>query len=445
MTKEKQVMNTSFDPLAYPSLRASRIPWLGEVPEHWLLQRGKQLLKKMERPVSEDDEVITCFRDGEVTLRSNRRTEGFTESLQEIGYQGIRKGDLVIHQMDAFAGSVGVSDSDGKGTPVYSVCETAPHANAQYYALVIREMARNQWILALAKGIRERSTDFRYATLAAEPLPVPPPDEQAAIVRYLDDADQRIRAYVSAKERLIALLEEERQAIIHQAVTRGLDPNVKLKPSGVEWLGDVPEHWQRFRIKNILQPIDQRSLTGSETLLSLRRDYGIVVYDQHFSRPSQGESLVGYKLVKKDQLVVNRMQANNGLIFDSTLTGLVSPDYSVFRKKHPTEMRFLSELLRTQFYRTYFRRNATGLGTGTAGFLRLYDDTFLETPVILPSMDEQTAIVESLNATETKFDNDSNRVRRQMELMEEYRNRLIADVVTGKIDVRQNAVQLDVE
>ena len=232
----------------YPSYKASGIPWTAEIPEHWVAERGKHILEKMERPVSEDDEVITCFRDGEVTLRRNRRTEGFTESLKEIGYQGIRKGDLVIHEMDAAAGAVGVSDADGKGTPVYSVCKPTSKAEAYYYAHVIREMARSEWILALAKGIRERSTDFRYATLAAELLPAPPLDEQAAIVRYLDDADQRIREYVSAKERLIALLEEERQAVIHQAVTQGLNPNVRLKPSGVEWLGDVPEHWEVIQL-----------------------------------------------------------------------------------------------------------------------------------------------------------------------------------------------------
>ena len=228
----------------YPKYKPAGIQWLENIPDHWEIEKGKRILHKMERPVSDEDEVVTCFRDGMVTLRKNRRTEGFTEALQETGYQGIRNGDLVIHQMDAFAGAIGVSDSDGKGTPVYTVCIPAAEANAHYYALIVREMARSQWVLALAKGIRERSTDFRYATLSRENLPLPPLKEQAAIVRYLDAADQKIQAYISAKEKLIALLEEQRQTIIHQAVTRGLDPNVKLKPSGVEWLGDVPEHWE---------------------------------------------------------------------------------------------------------------------------------------------------------------------------------------------------------
>ena len=169
------------------------------MPEHWYVTRGKNLFTKVDRPVREGDEVVTCFRDGSVTLRKNRRTRGFTESLKEIGYQGIRTGDLVIHAMDAFAGAVGVADSDGKGTPVYAVCEPKPNADAHYHAFVIREMARSQWILSLATGIRERSTDFRFGTYASQRVPLPPLPEQKAIVRYLNYFDRRIRRYIAAK------------------------------------------------------------------------------------------------------------------------------------------------------------------------------------------------------------------------------------------------------
>ena len=228
----------------YSEYKQTEIAWLSAIPSHWKVERAKRLFRKMDRPVSESDEVVTCFRDGTVTLRKNRRLRGFTESLKEIGYQGIHKGDLVIHAMDAFAGAVGVANSDGKGTPVYSVCEPALGINAHYYAFTIREMARSQWILALAKGIRERSTDFRFEAFAAQFVPVPPTDEQAAIVRYIDHMDRRIRRYIRAKQKLIKLLEEQKQAVIQQAVTRGLYPNVRLKHSGLEWLGEVPEHWE---------------------------------------------------------------------------------------------------------------------------------------------------------------------------------------------------------
>ena len=142
-------MNLGFHP--YPAYKPSGVPWLGDVPEHWEMRRGGWLFHKMGRPVRDGDEVVTCFRDGTVTLRKNRRTEGFTESLQEIDYQGVRRGDLVIHQMDAFAGAVGVSDSDGKATPVYSVCQPRQQADSFYYAHTVREMARSQWILALCQ------------------------------------------------------------------------------------------------------------------------------------------------------------------------------------------------------------------------------------------------------------------------------------------------------
>ena len=207
----------------YPAYKPSGLPWLGDVPEHWQVRRARWLFRKMDRPAGNADEVITCFRDGTVTLRKNRRTEGFTESLKEIGYQGIRQGDLVIHQMDAFAGAAGVSDSDGKGTPVYSVCRPALQANPFYFAHMVREMARRQWILALAKGIRERSTDFRYSEFAKQPLPLPPLSEQRAIVEHLDKATADIDAAIALARRQIELLQEYRTRLIADVVTGKLD------------------------------------------------------------------------------------------------------------------------------------------------------------------------------------------------------------------------------
>src|SRR6185503_8248522 len=185
----------------YPTMTETSVPWLDRLPADWKLQRGKWLFKKMNRLVRDTDEVVTCFRDGTVTLRKNRRLRGFTESLKEIGYQGIRRGDLVIHEMDAFAGAIGVADCDGKGTPVYSVCQPGPTANSFYFALLLREMARNQWIQALATGIRERSTDFRFDDFGSLVMPLPPLPEQNAIVRFLDYEGRRIQRYIRAKQK----------------------------------------------------------------------------------------------------------------------------------------------------------------------------------------------------------------------------------------------------
>src|SRR5690625_1615893 len=172
----------------YPEYKDSGVEWLGEIPKHWRIEKGKWQFNEENRPTREEDEVVTCFRDGVVTLRANRRTDGFTNALKEHGYQGIRKGDLVIHAMDAFAGAIGVSDSDGKSTPVYSACvpRNEDIVDPYFYAYYMRHIALSGLLVAMAKGIRERSTDFRYKDFAELALATPPIDEQKAIVSFLD-------------------------------------------------------------------------------------------------------------------------------------------------------------------------------------------------------------------------------------------------------------------
>nr|WP_257003948.1 restriction endonuclease subunit S [Haemophilus aegyptius] len=202
-------------------LKDSGVEWIGQVPEHWDVQRSKFIFKKIERKVNEEDQIVTCFRDGQVTLRANRRTEGFTNALKEHGYQGIRKGDLVIHAMDAFAGAIGISDSDGKATPVYSVC--LPHdkqkIDVYFYAYYLRNLALSGFISSLAKGIRERSTDFRYSDFAELLLPIPPYLEQQKIADYLDTQTAKIDQAIALKTAHIEKLKEYKSVLINDVVT----------------------------------------------------------------------------------------------------------------------------------------------------------------------------------------------------------------------------------
>ena len=200
-------------------MKDSGIPWIGEIPEHWKLQRAKVMFRKEKRRVRSSDEVVTCFRDGTVTLRKNRRTKGFTESFTESGYQGVRKGDLVIHQMDAFAGAIGVSDSDGKGTSVYHCCTPKGEFDVYYYAFVLRRMAKSGFIQSLYRGIRERSSDFNFNVFGNQYLPVPPLSEQQAIVAYIDSKLQKIDQYMCNLQREIDYLKEFKQRLISDAVT----------------------------------------------------------------------------------------------------------------------------------------------------------------------------------------------------------------------------------
>ncbi len=201
------------------SLKKSGVKWLGDIPVHWEIKRAKYLFQLNKREPIDTDGIVTAFRDGQVTLRANRRTDGFTNSFKEVGYQRVLKGDLVIHAMDAFAGAVGVSDSDGKCTPVYSCCTPIGNINATFYARMIRNMALSGYIESLAKGIRERSTDFRWREFAEQKLPIPPLDEQLAINSFIDRQLTRIEPLIEKTQLSIELLREHRSALITAAVT----------------------------------------------------------------------------------------------------------------------------------------------------------------------------------------------------------------------------------
>ncbi|MDS1371612.1 restriction endonuclease subunit S [Aliarcobacter butzleri] len=199
----------------------SGVEWIGEIPKHWNVEKGKRLFQQMKRPVRDTDEIVTCFRDGEVTLRTNRRIDGFTNALKEHGYQGIRKGDFVIHNMDAFAGAIGISDSDGKSTPVYSVCRPWNESMvfSEYYAKYLRNLALQDFILSLAKGIRERSTDFRFKDFGELEYPLPPKDEQQQIVEHIETQTTKIDKAIELQQNYISKLKEYKASLIDSVVT----------------------------------------------------------------------------------------------------------------------------------------------------------------------------------------------------------------------------------
>ena len=443
----------SADLKPYPAMKDSGVPWLGEVPTYWEVRRLKSWLDVNEFVLSEDTDPEYTFEyldigsvaTGRLTAKPERIRFGNSPSRAR---RVVRPGDTIVSTVRTYLKAVWHAEHPGDdlvASTGFAVLTPPRGAFPRFVSYFCQSDPFTNRVTAEAVGIAYPAiAETRLGTFE---VCIPPYPEQAAIVRFLDHADRRIRRYIRAKQQLIALLEEQKQATIHQAVTGQIDvrtgrPYAAYRDSGVEWLGSAPEHWERRRLKTLLRPVDHRSVDGNETLLSLRRDHGVVIYAEHFSRPSQGNSLVGFKVVVPGQLVVNRLQANNGLIFCSALGGLVSPDYSVFERRTAVQTRYLSDLLRTTAYRAHFRRWSTGLGTGTAGFLRIYDDDFLATPVALPSSAEQAAIVAYVDRVVADVATSTDRAERQVDLIREYRTRLIADVVTGKLDVREAAAGL---
>lgn len=198
-------------------MKDSGIPWVGQFPTHWTKKKGKYILRYMSKPVKQDDGVITCFRDGEVTLRSNRREDGFTMADKEIGYQGVDVGDLVVHGMDGFAGAIGISDSRGKASPVLNVLNTKQ--NKKYIMYYLRSMAYGEVFTALSTGIRVRSCDLRWNKLAELLYPLPPIDEQNNIVNHIDNQIARTNEIIADKKSQIETLDGYKKSLIYEYVT----------------------------------------------------------------------------------------------------------------------------------------------------------------------------------------------------------------------------------
>lgn len=195
----------------------SGIQWIGEMPKHWKCIRGKYFLKYIQKPIREDDGVVTCFRDGEVTLRSNRREDGFTMADKEIGYQGIDIGDLVVHGMDGFAGAIGISDSRGKASPVLNVLDTSQ--NKRYVMYFLRSMAYSDVFLALATGIRVRSCDLRWNKLSELYYPIPPLVEQDEIVNKIDSIVDKVNDVIAEKRKQLETLDLYKKSLIFECIS----------------------------------------------------------------------------------------------------------------------------------------------------------------------------------------------------------------------------------
>lgn len=404
----------------YSAYKPSGIEWLGDIPRHWTVKK----LKSMSRMKS--GEGITSFGiegEGTFPVYGGNGIRGYAESFTHdgdyilVGRQGALCGN--VHRV---SGKFWASEHAIVVTPFSWV-------NVDWFGSVLRVMDLNQYSISAAQpGLAVE----RVVQLA---IPAPPLPEQQAIADFLDIADARISRYIAAKRRMITLLEEQKQAIINQAVTRGLDPNVPLKPSGVDWLGDIPAHWEVKRAKVAYREIDQRSTSGEEESLSVSHLTGVTPRSQKTITMFKAESYIGHKLCQAGDVVVNTMWAWMGALGVSEFVGLISPSYAVYRCRTPRMLvpKFADHLLRTRIYVDEINRRSTGIHSSR---LRLYPDQFLNLPLLLPPLVEQKKIVDSISEQTVSLASFGDRARREIELIQEYRTRLISDVVTGKLDVR---------
>ncbi len=428
----------------YSSHRATGVYWLPQVPAHWEIMRSKHVFAERTELARAGDVQLSATQaygvipQAEFERRVGRRVVRISMHLDKRSH--VEKGDFVI-SMRSFQGGLERAWASGAIRSSYVVLRPARELDLGYFTHLFKAQPYIKALQATGNFIRD-GQDLTFGNFSRVDLPVPPRDEQLAIGRFLDHANYRIDQFIRSKKKLIALLTEQKDVVVERAVTHGLEACPTELRRGLEWIGPTPIGWPVTRIKYLLREVDERSRSGSETLLSVRMHHGVVPFAEHFSRPPQAASLVGFKVVRPGQLVINRMQAGNGVIFPSRLHGLVSPDYAVFEPLGSVNVDFLGELFRCRTVRTKFRSESKGLGTGTSGFLRLYNDRLGAIHVALPDRAEQDRILAHLSVATRDVDQARARLEREVALISEYRTRLVADVVTGQLDVRAAAASL---
>ena len=442
---------------AYPAYRPSGVPWLGDVPAHWEVRRlrtvAEMRVSNVDKHSREDEFPVRLCNY--VDVYKNDRIIGAmpfmnaTASRDEIARFRLEPGDVLITKDSEAWDDIGVpSLVVGSAEDLISGYHLAllrpfEEVLGAYLALTLQSRVVAYQFHVSANGVTRYG--LTHTGIQSVQIPLPPLPEQRAIVRYLDYVDRRIRRYVAAKRKLIVLLDGEKQAIVNQAVTRGLDSNVRLKPSGVEWLSDMPEHWEIPRLRNLGDALigltyDPQDLVGEEDGILVLRASNILDGQLVYGDNVYVRSAVPSKLITRegDILICSRsgsraLVGKNARIRAESAGTTFGAFMTVFRSPHND---YLHQVFNSKFFEyqsaTFFTSTINQLTLGILYNMKIPFPPFEERQSILRYVEETTAPINKAIA----------RTRCQIELVQEYRTRLIADVVTGKLDVRDAAAQL---
>lgn len=421
----------------YATYKDSGLSWLGPLPSHWGQRRMKFLFKERTQKGFPEEPLLAATQTKGVVRKDDYGKRTVTAMKDFHLLKLVEIGDFVI-SLRSFEGGIEVSHCRGIISPAYTVLKPSDAAGLGYYSRFFKSADFIRSLTLFVTGIRE-GQNIDYERMSRAYMPLPPLDEQLCIGRFLDWANARLERTIRAKRRVIALLTEQKQAIIHRAVTRGLDPTVPLKPSGIEWLGDIPAHWEVRRSKYLFKEVDSRSICGNELHLSMSQKFGLIPSSQLEVKRLVSESHVGAKLCEKGDLILNRLKAHLGVFALAKQGGLISPDYTVLRSVREMVETYFEAVYRTPACRVELRQRAKGI---VQGFWRLYTDDFYAIKIPVPPVAEQLAIMSQLALDLTDVNAATTRIEREIDLLREYRTRLVADVVTGKLDVREAAAAL---
>lgn len=430
----------------YPEMRDSGVGWLGEVPAHWEVRRLKTVFREKDQRSGDGSGVLLSMTRARGILPQAEASKRLAGADDLSKYKVCAQGDLVMNRMQAWSGMLAFSGHDGLVSPDYSVFRLIdPSASRSYLGhLIVTPRLVDQfamWSKGIGSGFNRLYTD----SFGALKLTVPPVEEQAAIVRFLDHADRRIGRHIAAKGKLIRLLEEQKQAVVHHAVTRGLNSDAPLKSSGVPWIGDIPAQWELIPLRRKWDVVDCKHLTvpfveEGIPLASVRevQSFDLQLATAKRTTPDWFAHLTsGARTPKRGDLIYCRNVSVGACAYVSTDEEFaMGQDVCLITSVHQNG-RYLSYVMRSPLV----RRQLETLMVGST-FSRINVADIKALLITVPPKAEQDEIASALDENLVSFEIAIATARREIELLREYRTRLVTDVVTGKLDVRAAAAAL---
>lgn len=416
----------------YAEYREVNLPWLKAVPAHWEMRRNKNIFTEQKEIVGErsaDYTLLSLTLNG-IIPRDMDGGGKFPESFDK--YKIVKNGDMAfcLFDIDETPRTVGLSGYNGMLTGAYTIMRIS-NINARFIYYYYLALDNGKMLRPLYTGLRKT---ININTFQSTKVPVPPRSEQDQIVRFLDWKVSSINKLINIKKKEIKAIDALKRSMVSHAITRGLTADAPMKYSGVKWLGDIPAHWKVTKLRQILHPVSEKN-HPEFPLLSVVREQGVILRDVEDKEANHNfipDDLSGYKVVRKGQFAMNKMKAWQGSYGVSDYTGIVSPAYFIFDIVFEN-LEYFHYAIRSKVYVNFFAQASDGIRVGQWD---LQMDKMKEIPFIVPPADEQIAIVKYIKQALPQYDAAIEKLTEEVAVLEEYKNKVIADAVTGKIDVR---------
>lgn len=430
----------------YDQYKDSGVEWIGEIPSNWKVESIRAVTELKSEKNCPELQVLSVYREYGVIPKDSRDDNHNATSLDTSGYKIVNTGDLVVNKMKAWQGSMGVSEHTGIVSPAYITCRVdAEMVAPKYLHYLLRSKIYIGVYNALSYGVRVGQWDMHYEDFKGIPIPLPDLDTQKRIANFLDQKTAEIDAAIAKKQRLIELLKEQKAILINQAVTQGLDPNVPMHDSGVEWVGEVPEHWEIKKLKffsDVQSGITLGKSFAGNKLRSVPYLRVANVQDGYFDLDNVAEldvpeSVASQYLIRTGDILVTEGgdidKLGRGMVWEGQISPCIHQNhiFALRVDNRVAENYFVSMVMGADYGRRYF----TNTANKTTNLASTNKTKLGNLPVALPPLKEQKKLIEYASQVNEEFSAVISVSLREIETLKELKQTLISEAVTGKIKV----------